>query len=99
MAILIQCPACTKRLRVPDDLLGKMVKCPTCQTQFAGVAEPTANMLKSRRSVMLMSRPSPVAVTSTCGDPGLSSAPWKASDSSPASVAAAFTSDALAPAW
>jgi hypothetical protein len=44
MPIQTSCPSCGKALRVPDDLLGKNVKCPSCQTQFvasenAGVTE------------------------------------------------------------
>jgi hypothetical protein len=44
MPIQTSCPSCGKTLRVPDDLLGRNVKCPSCQTQFvasegAGAAE------------------------------------------------------------
>jgi predicted Zn finger-like uncharacterized protein len=42
MAILIKCPSCERRLRVPDELLGKNVRCPSCQTTFTGAAEPSA---------------------------------------------------------
>jgi hypothetical protein len=38
MPILIRCPSCERQLRVPDKLLGKMVKCPSCQARFT--AEP-----------------------------------------------------------
>lgn len=31
---VLSCPACQKDLRVPDDLLGKEVKCPMCMTIF-----------------------------------------------------------------
>jgi predicted Zn finger-like uncharacterized protein len=34
MSITIDCPSCNRKLRVPDDLLGKKVKCPTCGTTF-----------------------------------------------------------------
>ena len=33
---IVQCPQCVRKLRVPDDLLGKKVKCPTCGTTFIG---------------------------------------------------------------
>jgi predicted Zn finger-like uncharacterized protein len=37
----IHCPSCNRELRVPDDLLGKKVKCPACSTTFtASVAGP-----------------------------------------------------------
>jgi predicted Zn finger-like uncharacterized protein len=41
MAIEITCPSCQRRLRVPDDLLGKLVKCPSCADTFrAAASEP-----------------------------------------------------------
>jgi predicted Zn finger-like uncharacterized protein len=49
MAEIVNCPQCERKLRVPEELLGKKVKCPTCQSTFtasaagsepAGVAAP-----------------------------------------------------------
>lgn len=41
MANTIHCPSCNRELRVPDELLGKKVKCPACSTTFtASVAPP-----------------------------------------------------------
>jgi predicted Zn finger-like uncharacterized protein len=41
MAEIVNCPQCDRKLRVPDDLLGKKVKCPTCGQMFtAEAAEP-----------------------------------------------------------
>lgn len=38
----VRCPECNAPLRVPDNLLGKNVKCPKCQTTFiAEMDEPT----------------------------------------------------------
>jgi hypothetical protein len=34
MPILIQCTSCSRKLRVPEHLLGKTVKCPNCQAKF-----------------------------------------------------------------
>jgi predicted Zn finger-like uncharacterized protein len=34
MPIIVQCPACGRKLRVPDELLGKLVKCPGCGGTF-----------------------------------------------------------------
>src|SRR5437870_5260016 len=34
MPITISCPSCRRQLRVPDDLLGKTVRCPGCQSTF-----------------------------------------------------------------
>jgi hypothetical protein len=41
MPILCQCTSCKRKLRVLDHLLGKMVRCPNCQTKFLaqGIAE------------------------------------------------------------
>jgi predicted Zn finger-like uncharacterized protein len=39
----IHCPSCSRELRVPDELIGKKVKCPACATTFtATVAGPEA---------------------------------------------------------
>ncbi len=42
MATIVDCPSCNRKLRVPDDLLGKKVKCPTCGGTFDAVAGPGA---------------------------------------------------------
>jgi len=38
MSSLIDCPSCSRKLRVPDDLLGQKVKCPTCGDKFDAIA-------------------------------------------------------------
>jgi hypothetical protein len=38
MPIQIQCPACDKKLKVPDEFLGKTVRCPSCKKAFAATA-------------------------------------------------------------
>src|SRR5438067_1302656 len=30
----VRCPSCDRALRVPDDLLGALVKCPSCEATF-----------------------------------------------------------------
>src|SRR5262245_49479272 len=42
MPIVVGCPSCSSQLRVADDLLGRKVRCPACQTVFeaSAVAEP-----------------------------------------------------------
>lgn len=42
MAINVQCPNCNRTLGVPDNLIGKKVKCPSCQTIFTA-EEPGAS--------------------------------------------------------
>lgn len=34
MASITECPSCLRKLRVPDDLSGQAVRCPTCGTTF-----------------------------------------------------------------
>jgi predicted Zn finger-like uncharacterized protein len=34
MSLIVDCPSCQRKLRVPDDLLGLNVKCPSCATMF-----------------------------------------------------------------
>ena len=34
MPIQLPCPSCQRQLRVPENLIGKMVQCPSCQTSF-----------------------------------------------------------------
>lgn len=35
MANLINCPSCHHELQVPDELLGRVVKCPVCERMFS----------------------------------------------------------------
>jgi hypothetical protein len=41
MAFSIQCPACKRKLNVPDTLLGKRVKCPSCGEGFQASQTPS----------------------------------------------------------
>jgi predicted Zn finger-like uncharacterized protein len=36
MPTMINCPSCERKLRVPEELLGKKVRCPSCGTMFTG---------------------------------------------------------------
>lgn len=38
MPVLVNCPSCSGPLRVADDLIGRKVRCPACQTIFDAVA-------------------------------------------------------------
>lgn len=43
MPIPVSCPACSSKLKIPDDLAGRKVKCPKCARPFvAGAAAPVA---------------------------------------------------------
>jgi hypothetical protein len=39
MPVIVSCPECEKKLRVPDNLIGKKVKCPGCQGMFTASAD------------------------------------------------------------
>jgi predicted Zn finger-like uncharacterized protein len=41
---MTSCPSCSKQLKVPDELIGRQVKCPACGTQFTamGASSPGA---------------------------------------------------------
>jgi predicted Zn finger-like uncharacterized protein len=38
--LIRECPSCSRKVRVPDELLGKMVKCPTCGHTFEATPPP-----------------------------------------------------------
>lgn len=40
MPVIVNCPSCRGPLRVPDELLGKNVRCPTCQATFEAQQAP-----------------------------------------------------------
>src|ERR1019366_809601 len=40
MAEIITCPACQRKLQVPEAVFGKMVQCPECRHQFVAEAPP-----------------------------------------------------------
>jgi predicted Zn finger-like uncharacterized protein len=40
MPEVVNCPQCERKLRVPEELLGKKVKCPTCGNTFTAEAPP-----------------------------------------------------------
>jgi predicted Zn finger-like uncharacterized protein len=43
MVSIINCPSCARQLRVPEELIGRQVKCPSCLSTFtATAAEPAA---------------------------------------------------------
>lgn len=42
MPEIVKCPECERTLRVPDDLLGKPVRCPSCKATFTAKAQKAA---------------------------------------------------------
>lgn len=44
MPLILDCPSCQRKLRVPDNLFGQTVKCPTCGEMFTATGSaPTAS--------------------------------------------------------
>jgi WD40 repeat protein len=43
MAIVILCPSCERKLRIPEEALGKKVKCPGCSSTFVAEAKSAAS--------------------------------------------------------
>ena len=43
MSDTVTCPSCQRTLRVPESLLGQLVKCPTCQQTFTATLGGDAN--------------------------------------------------------
>jgi hypothetical protein len=50
MPEIISCPDCSRKLRVPDDLIGKKVRCPGCNVMFMASAVEEAPPPPPRRS-------------------------------------------------
>jgi predicted Zn finger-like uncharacterized protein len=47
MPLIITCPDCDKKLRVPDNLLNKKVKCPKCATMFTAAPSGETDLVQS----------------------------------------------------
>jgi predicted Zn finger-like uncharacterized protein len=45
----ISCPSCARTLKVPDELIGKTVRCPNCKTAFTAQAEPPSAPLQTEK--------------------------------------------------
>jgi predicted Zn finger-like uncharacterized protein len=48
MPDLMNCPQCERRVRVPDELRGRSVKCPTCGTVFTAPSEAAQGVSEVR---------------------------------------------------
>jgi predicted Zn finger-like uncharacterized protein len=70
--LILDCPSCSRKLRVPEDLLGKPVKCPTCGHVFEPATPPTP----SPGPPALTPGPEPSALTAKqAPDPTVSTPP------------------------
>jgi hypothetical protein len=43
MPFTIECPQCQRKLNVPESLLGRRVKCPSCAVEFEATESPRAS--------------------------------------------------------
>ncbi len=50
MPEIIACPDCGRKLRVPDDLLGHKVKCPSCGINFTASVASGGGRRRSHRA-------------------------------------------------
>ncbi len=67
---IIDCPSCSRKLRVPDELLGRQVKCPTCEHKFQAAAPaPAAPAPGTSRTEVLSQSVLPNEVPSEPADP------------------------------
>jgi predicted Zn finger-like uncharacterized protein len=63
MQSTVPCPSCGRELRVPDDLIGKLVKCPACTQTFTAslsTPAPPAETEAKPESYRLANQPPPV---------------------------------------
>src|SRR5438876_12367462 len=66
-----RCPHCSKPLQVPDDALGKPLRCPTCKQLFsirAPVRQPAVAAAAPAKAAAAVSRPA-AAVCPICRAP------------------------------
>lgn len=64
MPEITSCPECERKLRIADDLFGKTVRCPGCNTQFTATSspveeEPPRHAARPSRDRVRPDRPSP----------------------------------------
>src|SRR6266478_5869515 len=52
MPSIISCPSCQKQLKVPDELIGKSVKCPGCKETFTAQTMSKSSPAPAREDVM-----------------------------------------------
>lgn len=72
MPILITCSTCNKSLHVPDNALGKKVKCPLCQAIIVAAVRPASGSAPLVADVLPPAPPKPAAVTAKPPSPASS---------------------------
>ncbi len=64
------CPQCQKRLSLPDELVGRKIRCKVCKAEFVANAEPaTASGISSARRSGSMPRPSALSTEQAAAVP------------------------------
>ena len=81
MPEMINCPQCECKLRVPDELLGRGVKCPTCGVTFTAPAAAAFALAGTEEQAPVESyedsqRTSAAGVADPFPAPGYEEAPW-----------------------
>jgi hypothetical protein len=71
MPEIIQCPSCQRELQVPEDFIGKPVKCPACGLNFVTSKESQAQPLRRATEVLGPSAVGLVAPTAELPGRGL----------------------------
>jgi predicted Zn finger-like uncharacterized protein len=61
MPTVLDCPACSRKLRVTDDLIGHMVRCPTCGDTFTVAATASGSPGVGSPSQDIAQAPAPVS--------------------------------------
>ncbi len=59
MPTIIDCPSCSRKLQVPDALLGQQVRCPTCTSVFEALATAKPPPEESSSEPLPLTLPSP----------------------------------------
>jgi LSD1 subclass zinc finger protein len=66
MPIIVACSQCRKSLQVPDQALGKTVRCPLCQKTFVAAAPPVESKVEAVRPEQV---PPPLPATAVTAKP------------------------------
>src|SRR5262245_10826237 len=60
MPAFVNCPGCKRSLRVPDALLGQVVKCPTCLREFDSLGPPPVSERTAGAETRIRTQPAPM---------------------------------------
>jgi predicted Zn finger-like uncharacterized protein len=69
MTTTTACPSCSRQLRVPEDLLGRLVKCPSCSHTFTAEASGAVEESETAADPSPMEAPLPTTVPRSREEP------------------------------